>query len=228
MPKPLLAAAAALAALSAPLLHAQDSTTVTPARHFELWAGVAQNSPQWGELGEAPGMNLAVVALRLSRPIGRQSASRQMTYHMDLVPIAVISPSYESARGTPGVTCRPDALCVFPRELEPGLFPRGSVLGVGATPLGLTTLFRANRAVSPSVGVTGGALYFERPTPTTRAGRFNFTAAIELGLLFRRPDGRAFALTYRLHHISNAQTAAENPGVASHLLTLGLRPNRTR
>lgn len=219
---------AILAFVSAAPVRAQDSTHAQPAREFELWAGVAQDSPRWGALGETPGMNLALVALRFSHPLGSGTPSRSTTYHFDLVPIAIISPSYESAPPSSGIVCRPGALCVIAREQDPGLFPRGSVLGVGIAPLGLTTHFRRNRAVSTSLGMTGGGMYFERPTPTTRAGRTNFTASVELGLQFNRPEGHAFLLTYRLHHISNARTAAENPGVASHLITFGLRPGRAR
>lgn len=217
-------AAALLAVLAIGPLRAQDSTAATTARQMEVWGGLAQNSPRWGALGETPGMNLAMVALRISVPLSDPDASRFTTYHVDVVPLAVISPSYESAQGDPRVSCRPGVLCVFPRELERGLFPRGSVIGAGVSPLGLTTHFRHDRRVSPSLGMTAGAMFFDRPTPTTRAGRFNFTAAIELALRFRRAEGNEVVLTYRLHHISNARTAAENPGVASHLLSFGLRP----
>lgn len=205
-------------------LRAQDSTVARAPRPVEIWGGLAQNSPQWGLLGETPGMNLAMLAFRFSRPLGNPSASRFTTFHVDVVPIAVMSPPYESAHGDPRVSCRPDALCVFARQLDGGLFPRGSVVGAGITPFGLTTHFRHNRSVSPSIGATAGAMYFNRPTPTTRAARFNFTAAIEIGLRFRRAEAHGYLLSYRLHHISNAKTAAENPGVASHLLTIGLSP----
>lgn len=204
---------------------AQDSTLVRPQRPFEIWGGLAKNSPQWGWLGETPEMNLAMLALRFSRPLGDPSSSRFTTYHVDLVPIAVMSPPYESAHGDPSFNCRPGVLCVFARDLGRGLFPRGSAVGVGITPLGLTTHFRHRSKISPSIGVTAGAMYFDRRVPTTRAARFNFTAALELGLRFRRSDAHGYLLSYRLHHISNATTAPENPGVASHLLTVGLSPS---
>lgn len=220
--------AAFLALATAAPVRAQDSTHTPPVRDFELWAGVAQDSPRLGALGETPGMNLALIALRFSRPMGSGSSARRTTYHVDIVPVAIISPSYESARASSGADCRPDALCVIAREQGSGFFPGGSILGVGISPLGLTTHFRRDRAVSPALGLTGGAMYFDAPTPTTRAGRANFTASLELGLHFNRPEGHAYLLTYRLHHISNARTAPENPGVASHLFTFGLRPNQAR
>jgi hypothetical protein len=193
---------------------------------IELWIGLAQDSPSAGFLGAAPGMNFALVAVRLARPFGTATASRLTTLHMEFVPAALLSPSYRSAHGDPQFDCGGVRLCVLPRELGPGLFPAGSPLGHGFSPLGITTQFRRDRALSPSVGFTGGALLFNQKVPTSRGAEFNFTATLELGLRIGRPDRTSLAVTYRLHHLSNARTAKENPGVASHLLSIGLRAPR--
>lgn len=198
-------------------------------RHVELWLGLARDSPSLGFLGETPGMNLAMAGIRFSRPLGASApdaSARLTTLHADLIPFALLSPSYRSARGVPDADCSNASLCVFPRTLGPGLFPAGSPVGFGFAPIGLTTQFRRDRRLAPSVGVTGGALFFDQKVPTSRGSRFNFTAAVEFGLRVGRPDRAGLAFTYRFHHISNARTAAENPGVASHLLSVGLRAPR--
>lgn len=223
---PTLRRVLALMLLAAAAADAQEVREMTPVRELELWGGLAQGSPQLGILGETPNMNLALVALRISRPIGtRTSRSRSMMMHLDIIPFALLSPPYTSLRNDPD--CSPDALCLEPATNAPGLFPNGSAVGFGITPLGVTMHFQQDRTVSPSIGVTGGALLFDRAAPTTNGARFNYTAAIEAGIRIGRPDRVGLLLSYRFHHISNAGMALENPGIASHLLTFGLRSARS-
>lgn len=207
-----------------------------PAQEIELWGGLAQGSPSWGVLGEAPGMNFGVLGLRFSRELGarvRSStsepmpvvASRITEWHFDLVPLAMLSTPYRSLRGS-GVTCPRRALCVAPLSDDTALFPSGSAYGFGVNPLGITTRFRNDRKLSPSIGMAVGGILFDRRVPTTGASGANFTAAIEAGLRIGAPGEPGVALAYRFHHISNGGTAAENPGVASHLVTLVWRYGR--
>lgn len=219
--------ALALAASAGQMAAQVEASTPAPFEK-EVWFGLARGSPEWGVLGKTPGMNLALLAVRVSTPLGGPvpaNASRETTYHLDIIPLAVISPPYVSLSGDDAGDCSPGALCVAPADRGPGLFPDGSVWGVGFAPIGVTTRFRRNSRVSPSLGVTGGALLFYRAAPTTRSGQFNFTASVEAGLRIGRPNAGVL-LIYRLHHISNAGTAKENPGVASHLFTVGFALGR--
>jgi hypothetical protein len=212
-------------------LGAQELRSLERRIEVELWGGLAQGSPQWGVLGETPGMNVALLGLRLARPTsftGPGTADRLTTVHLDIIPLALVSTPYTSLRGAAAANCNPDALCLQPGTNASGLFPNGSAVGVGVSPLGMTTHFRRTQRVSPSVGLTGGALYFDRRVPTTRGAAFNFTATLETALRVGDPDRSGFVLSYRFHHISNAGFAHENPGVASHLLTVGLRSGRAR
>ena len=221
----------ALLIASAPL-QAQDSAVVALRSHpltVELWGGLASNSPRWGLLGAAPQMNLALTSVRFAQVVGEPSFlgnGTRLEYTFDLIPVAKLSTPFRSARGT-GAPCPRSDLCVFPQADQSGrLFPDGSALGFGFNPAGLTARFRPDRRVSPTVGFAVGALYFDRPVPTTRATRFNFTASGEAGLRIGPPDGMGVTVTYRFHHLSNAGTSEENPGVASHLVTLGFRFRR--
>jgi hypothetical protein len=239
LPAPLRAQEAPHPAADAPApsgISPRNAPRSAPRSGRELWGGLAQGSPSWGVLGEAPGMNLGLVGLRFSRPLGGASGggtdgpppalpSRVTEWHVDLVPLAVLSTPYRSLRGT-GVACPQARLCVAPPTSGPALFPRGSAFGFGVNPAGLTTRFRNDRRVSPSLGVAVGGILFDRRVPTTGASRANFTAAIEAGVRVGPPEGRGIALGYRFHHISNGGTAGENPGVASHLLTLVWRYGR--
>lgn len=209
------------------LTEAQEVSRITRVRELEIWGGLAQGSPRLGVLGETPNMNFAMVALRISQPVRRLSSPHRTTMmHLDIIPFALLSPPYTSLTGPNAADCRPGALCLEPATNAPGLFPNGSAVGVGITPLGITTHFREDRRISPSLGVTGGALLFDRAAPTTAGARFNYTAALEAGVRIGRPDRTGVVITYRFHHISNAGMARENPGVASHLLSFGLRSAR--
>ncbi len=219
--------ALAVTTLAAALLAAGASPVA--AQSFEAWGGAAASSPQWGLLGEAPGMNFGQVVLRWTRPAGRPSpGTRPSTeWVVDLIPYARMSPPLVSLRGT-NAACHA-SLCVLKPtpEQERGFFPPGSPVAIGFSPLGVTRRFRTGSRVSPFVGAVGGALLFSERVPTTRAARFNFTASTELGLRIGPPDEPAITIAYRFHHLSNAGTAGENPGVASHLVTVGVqRPRR--
>ena len=225
--------------MAAAPLQAQDPAFVAPrisddvvgparshARTIEIWGGLASNSPRWGLLGAAPQMNLALAAVRFAQVVGEPAvlgSGTRLEYTFDLIPVARLSTPFRSALGT-GAPCPRSDLCVFPQVDQSGrLFPDGSALGFGFNAAGLTARFRPDRTVSPTVGFAVGALYFDRQVPTTRATRFNFTASGEAGLRIGPPDGLGVTITYRFHHLSNAGTSEENPGVASHLVTLGFR-----
>lgn len=211
-------------------LHAQE----TPPRDWQLevWGGLAIGSPSWGVLGEAPAMNLGLVGIRFHHALGDSASAgsgRVTEFVADLIPVARLSTPYVSLRGT-GYPCEPGHLCVAPHLARgSGVFPRGSAFGIGINPAGILTRWRADRLISPFLGMVVGGLFFDRATPTTQSTRFNFTAAIETGLRLSLPGQHpTFVLTYRLHHLSNAGTGRENPGIASHLFTIGLtRGGRT-
>jgi Lipid A 3-O-deacylase (PagL) len=197
---------------------------------FEMWAGAANNSPQLGIFGEAPGMRFAILAFRWSSaltPPVAVGALPSLEWTMDFIPMARMSPPLVSLRGT-GQPCTTAELCVAPpdpRDRETW-FPTGAPYGVGITPVGVVKRFRTTSKASPFIAINGGALIFDQRVPTTQASHFNFTASAELGLRFGPPTERGITLSYRFHHISNAGTAGENPGLASHLITVGVhRPN---
>lgn len=201
-------------------------------RDLEIWAGLANDSPSWGVLGEVPEMNLALLGIRFSRvlgPRGEARPSRVTAYTVDLIPFAMTSPPYVSLRGTLA-NCAPGALCVVrPAAMRDGArFPTGSAVGIGFNPAGITTRFRADRTFSPTLGVAVGGLWFDRSVPTTRASRFNFTAALEAGVRIGPPETKGLTVSYRFHHISNAGIAGENPGLASHLLSIGIHATGSR
>lgn len=204
-----------------------QSTTDVPAissRSVEFWGGLARNSPQLGILGETPFMSFGQVAVRFTHRVGAQRVgAAHWEYGFELVPFAKMSKPLVSLRGT-GFPCPPRQLCTrTPNTDDYGsIFLAGAPTGFGGSPIVLTRRFAASRRFAPFTSVTGGALWFTERVPTTQAARFNFTASYELGVRLGTTDSPGITVAYRFHHISNAGTAGENPGVASHLITVGI------
>lgn len=190
---------------------------------FEFWGGLAGSSPALGILGDTPGMNFGMVAMRWSRWVGRTDARTGVPRYeisFDLIPVARISPPLES------IECPGPTTCVAggtePPEQD-GLFPDRSPFGLGINALGLTRRFAPRRGISPSLGATLGALLFEERVPTTHASALNFLLGAEAGVRLGDPASQTFLLTYRALHLSNGGMRRENPGVFWHTITVGVR-----
>lgn len=187
----------------------------------ELWIGRATHSPQLGFLGNTPGVNMALVAVRFTRVIA-SSTHVALEYTADLVPTAVLSPPIPTIDGTSSESARClDGEC----QLTPfqRTFPPGSAFGVGVSPVGLSWVFQPDARVRPMLAATGGLLWTDRRVPTTASSRVNFVATAEAGVRAALSRSYEVTATYRFHHLSNAGMAPENLAVASQLFSVGVR-----
>lgn len=215
-----------LGSLLAHDLRSQTGSGATPSlsRSVEFWGGLGRNSQQLGILGETPSMSFAQVAIRMTRRVGStQLGAAHWEYGVELVPFARMSKPLISLRGT-GFPCPPRQICTrTPDTGEYGsVFLAGAPTGFGGSPIIITRRFATRSRFAPFTSVTGGALWFSERVPTTQAAYFNFSASYELGARIGAPDSPGITVAYRFHHVSNAGTAGENPGVASHLITVGI------
>ncbi len=60
-------------------------------------------------------------------------------------------------------------------------------------------------------------MYSTQPIPTQSAGSFNFTFDLGAGLEVYRSARTSIRAEYRYHHISNHNTATQNPGIDNGL-----------
>jgi hypothetical protein len=179
----------------------------------ELWIGYSPASTaDAGVLGRHGGISLGLAGLRMNRRI-RGSDSRQVFYTADFV-VARVTPLIEYS-GNPMWQCVPPKFDCLRTTDE--------AYGAGITPLGMTWVFRAGRSLQWRLGGNGGAIRFNRRTPSDRATQFNFTAAIEAGMQLVGSDGTGFLIVYRLHHLSNAGTGDDNLAMLSHVISIGTR-----
>jgi Lipid A 3-O-deacylase (PagL) len=222
----MLLALLCLGGLSADALRAQGSadTSMALSRSVEFWGGLARNSPQIGILGETPSMSFGQFAVRVMRRVGdARVGAAHWEYGYELVPFAKMSKPLISLRGT-GFPCPPRQVCTrTPNAEEYGsVFLAGAPTGFGGSPIVIARRFATRSRFAPFTSVTGGALWFTERVPTTQSARFNFTASYELGVRIGTADSPGVTVAYRFHHVSNAGTGGENPGVASHLITVGI------
>lgn len=85
----------------------------------------------------------------------------------------------------------------------------------GLTPLGLQVNFRNGRRVQPFFDAHGGMLYFTRQEPVPGSSQFNFTFNFGTGVQVFAGRRSSLLLGFKYHHISNSNTASQNPGVDS-------------
>ena len=93
-------------------------------------------------------------------------------------------------------------------------------MGDAFSPAGLQWNFRPRHRLQPLLDAHGGVMYSAIPIPVDHAGSFNFTFDFGAGIEFYRSRTKSLRLEYRYHHISNNDSAAENPGIDSGLFQL--------
>jgi hypothetical protein len=85
----------------------------------------------------------------------------------------------------------------------------------GLTPLGMQVNFRNGHRVQPFFDAHGGMLYFTRQEPVPNSSQFNFTFNFGAGVQVFSRRRSSLLLGYKYHHISNNETAPQNPGIDS-------------
>lgn len=94
--------------------------------------------------------------------------------------------------------------------------------GFGISPVGFMIKNYKSKWLSPFAQTNGGIIYMDDYFPTDKAQRLNFTFDIIIGNIFKLNSFSDISLGYKFHHISNAQTGTQNPGLDSNFLFLTL------
>jgi opacity protein-like surface antigen len=90
-------------------------------------------------------------------------------------------------------------------------------IGEGISPVGFQWNFLPRRKLQPFFIGHGGYMYSTHPIPMPDAGSFNFTFDFGAGLELYRSQSKSVRAEYRFHHISNHNTANQNPGIDNGL-----------
>lgn len=92
------------------------------------------------------------------------------------------------------------------------------VIGEAMSPIGFEWNFLPRRRVQPFLDGHGGYMYSTQKIPINEAGSFNFTFDFGAGFELYRTQRQSIRAEYGYHHLSNHNTASQNPGVDNGLL----------
>ncbi len=185
-------------------------------RSFGMWAGASLSSSAL--FGTITDRRLFLSGLRLEYVL-ESTGAVTTTYTIDLHPLAVVTntPYYDwrrfhDAHGS-----------IVWHLVEAG---RTSVVGAGASPLGMQFYSRPVGSARFFAGGSMGAVWFNREMPIAGARRFNFALQLGGGAELGSTAGGVLVVGYKFHHLSNAGTAQANPGMDGHVVYLGVMRRR--
>lgn len=200
--------------------HTQRADSVErPRWKFGAWVAGAVGQPLETRLGHVHDRDLFLVAVRASHPIV-VSPRFALRSTVDVFPLVVATGNRDYSPSNFPV-CNGPTLCLGDgREwLAPS---RHTAYGAGVAPLGFEGVGSLGRRVALQIGVSGGAVIFNRRIPDPGETRFNFMADGNAAIRFAVIPGRATVVAgFRLNHISNGGQGQVNPGMDSHLLFVG-------
>jgi hypothetical protein len=217
----LLAVAAALAAPQlAPAQSANGNPTVeatgpaaAPVFDRAAWrigpyVGRAAQSPVTERLGTTPGRTHLFVGVQAATPV-LQLGRLDISYVAQVLPLVRFQ-GRTAPIGYGGLTSD-DGL----------LLSQDVAYAVGISPFGIEMASPRTSRVAFFAATSAGGLYFRDPYPIPESGRFNFTLEYGAGTLIRVADARWIRAGYKYHHLSNAYTAQQNPGVDGNVWYAG-------
>lgn len=188
-------------------------------RSVGAWVGFSPDSPAGSYLGVTPGRQLFLVGARAEWVL-ESTGAIVLAATADLLPVAVVThnPTYRTVRRVSSSTG-----AVFESKVVTGESP---VFGAGLSPFGLKLYLTHAKGIRLYGGGAAGALWFTRNTPVPDARRFNVTFETGAGVELARSRSQAFVLGYKFHHLSNAYSAPENPGLDGNVIYFGVLRRR--
>lgn len=178
-----------------------------------LWSGVSFDSPAGQFLGAIPNREFIIIGLQYGRII---AANRflALEYTCDVIPVAVVTKNPRNEI----VTFRApngDTFTVARIRLT-------SVYGVGLAPVGWRLYIWQSKPMRLFLSASAGVLSFLDDVPLPGARKFNFTFDFGGGVQLLSRSHWTVTLGYKLHHLSNANTAPVNPGLDANIFYLGI------
>ena len=175
--------------------------------------------------------------LTLGRKVSWQYSAELMPVALESDPLSIVAdlqttPTAETLYGFsgPATSCAPYSQSYSFTDPTTNVTYSGRVvsychgrrwtIGQAFSPVGMQWNFRPLHKTQPFVAWHGGYMYSTQPIPIDTAGSFNFTVDAGGGVEIFRSKSRSIRVEYRYHHLSNADTAQDNPGVESGIFQL--------
>lgn len=90
--------------------------------------------------------------------------------------------------------------------------------GFGFSPVGFELEYELSRFIGFISSTSGYFIYIRDTFPTDKGRKLNFAFDISPGFRLKIIEPISVVMGYKFHHISNAQTGEENPGIDSNFL----------
>jgi hypothetical protein len=104
----------------------------------------------------------------------------------------------------------------------PTLLGRGPVAGFAVSPIGVEGQTRVAAHWAIYGAGAAGCVWFTREVPSAYSRAFNYTFELGGGVEWEYRHHRAVRVGYKFHHLSNAYTAPNNPGIDGAVFSVGL------
>jgi hypothetical protein len=96
------------------------------------------------------------------------------------------------------------------------------VQAYGLSPLGYQLIY-PRKYFNFYAGISSGIMLVNKTFPTDKGRRINYSFDISFGVKRPIQKNTFLSLGYQFHHISNAQTGTQNPGVDSNFLFISIK-----
>ena len=190
---------------------AQEPPTAAadPTWEIEPYVGVARNSPAGTHLGATPDRNHLFLGVHVTGTLLRWHRLA-IAYAPEVIPLLALSdnPTYHSV-----------SQMSFDIRVQDG---QKAVAGIGISPVGFEARVRLASRVRLYAATAAGIVMFTRATPVPDARSLNFTFEVGGGGDYQLCRGWWLRVGYKFHHLSNANSAPQNPGVDANAVTIGL------
>lgn len=177
--------------------HLSSAQSIKPISRFTFSGGYSFHSMKF--LGKTPNSQTEILTLGYQRQIRSYSNSRHLWYTAGVIPFIHFE---------------------YPKRDEGNRISTRA--GFGISPVGFLVTEERFKHFTPFIQTTGGIIYMNDYFPTDQSRRLNFTFDITIGGNVALTHGLGLSLGYKFHHISNAETGNENPGLDSNFLLLSL------
>ncbi len=180
---------------------------------WSVWSGVSFGSPAGTFIGATRDREFFILSLQYARRIiGNRVVT--LEYTLDFIPVAVVTKN-------PKVDL--SSRRVFTGDgrghIATGVSP---VYGFGIAPVGFKFHLLQGRHARVFISGSGGFLAFEENVPHPDARKLNFTFDFGGGVQILANSHWGVSLGYKLHHLSNANTADVNPGLDASIFYIGI------
>ncbi|WP_035348966.1 acyloxyacyl hydrolase [Edaphobacter aggregans] len=233
---PLRLLALFLLGISAELSHAQESHPYSFRQSFSAFSEYSNTSSHIF-LGVAQNRRLVALGMTYSRRL-LHSRYADWNYAPELLPLVFIQDPVDnytivssSSTGTfsapTAAACRPSRI-VFPSDpanhfsgvvIDRTCGARWTYAG-GLSPLGQRINLAPRHRLQPFVAFNAGFLVSPGDVPVNDSSRFNFTFEFGAGIELFHDRHHSWSAEYKLHHLSNAWTGKQNPGVDNQVIRL--------